>query len=318
MNSEFPLKITWELNKVCNLDCRICYSISKDKRGYKGLSYKKCLDVINKLRSLDVLYVFFSGGEPLLKERFYDLLSVCTSYFCTWIQTNGTMIDSESAKKISECKVNTVFVNLHSHIDIIHDNFTRTSGSFISAVNGIQNLIHANVNVMSAIILSRENFLYTREYVRLCNDLGLKKINILRGYYFNNPEEEKFIMLTNAERQYAIETMKSECDKYGIKLGHSFGDKNHNCCAQAISIDSNGILQNCPYLSDVSKLGSFLDEDPTLLWNSPKSLLIRKSYLKSPKVCLTCTEFTYCRGGCTATKYMTEKRFDLKDPVCWR
>lgn len=317
MEYEFPLKITWAINQRCNLNCRICYSIDRNYRESEGVSYEKCLEILEKLRTLNVLYVFFSGGEPLLKERFYDLLPVCTSYFCTWIQTNGTMIDHESARKLSSCNVNTVFVNLHGHTETIHDNYTRIPGSFTLAVNGIKNLVKENVNVMSAVILSRDNFLYMGEYVRLCHELGLTKINILRGYYFNNPDSRLFITLTHEERYYAVETMKSACDKYGIKLGHSYGNKNHNCCSQAISIDAQGLLQNCPYLAKVSKLGSFLDEDPTKLWNSHKSLRIRESHLQSPKECLACSSYDYCKGGCTANKYMESQRFDLKDPVCW-
>lgn len=317
MEYEFPIKITWAINQKCNLNCRICYSIDRYSGESEGLSYEKCLKVLEKLRSLNVLYVFFSGGEPLLKERFYDLLRVCTSNFCTWIQTNGTMIDRESARKLSLCKVNTVFINLHGHIDTIHDNFTRTPNSFTLAVNGIQNLVREKVNVMSAIILSRDNFLHTEEYVRLCHELGLTKINILRGYYFNNLDFRSLIALTHEENRYAVETMKSACDKYGIKLGHSYGDKNHNCCPQAISIDAQGTLQNCPYLAEVSKLGSFLDEDPVRLWNSDKSSRIRESYLQSPKECLACSVYDNCKGGCSANKYMVYQRFDLKDPVCW-
>lgn len=317
MDNKFPLKITWELNQCCNLDCKICYSIDKKSENPNGLEYEKCEKIIEKLHSLDVLYVFFSGGEPLLKERFYELLPLCTSYFCTWIQTNGTMIGGEEARKIAKARVNTVFVNLHGHNVEVHECYTRTPNSFKKAITGIQHLVKEGVNVMSTIILTKNNFLYTEEYVRLCKDIGVSKINILRGYFFNNPEAKKLLELSHRENQYAINTMKSACDKYGIKLGHSYGERNHNCCPQAISIDANGILQNCPYIAKLSKLGSFLNDDPIKLWNSDSSMMIRESYLKSPSECVECNNYGYCKGGCTANKYMESQRFDIKDPVCW-
>lgn len=316
MNSKFPLKVTWQIYNNCNLDCKVCYSINQKEKNYE-LSYNECLDILKKLKELDVLYLFFSGGEPLLKERIFDILSVCTQYFCTWIQTNGTMIQKEEAKILSKIHVNTIFVNLYGHEDYIHDTYTRTKNSFSMAINGIENLINENINVMTTIILTKDNYLYMKEYVNLCKKLKIKKINILRGYYYNNPEFKNYITLSHDELKHAIDSLVSACKQHNIKLGHSFGMKNHNCCEQAISIDSMGNLKNCPYLSEIPSLGSFLKNDPVKLWNTPQSLCIRNSYKKSPKECYECSYFDECKGGCTANKYMEEKRINIKDPICW-
>lgn len=316
MNSKFPLKATWKIYNKCNLDCKICYSINHTDKNYE-LSYNQCLDILEKLKELDVLYLFFSGGEPLLKNRIFDILSVSTQYFCTWIQTNGTMIQKEEAKTLSKCHINTIFVDLYGHEASIHDSYTRTKNSFSMAINGIENLLNENINVMTSTILTKDNYLYMKEYVDLCKNLKINKINILRGYYYNNPEFKEYITLSHEELKYAIDSLTAACKKHNIKLGHSFGEKNHNCCEQAISIDSMGNLKNCPYLSEMPNLGSFLEDDPVKLWNNAQSIYVRNSYKKSPKECYECSHFNYCGGGCTANKYMTEKKINIKDPICW-
>jgi len=125
------------------------------------------------------------------------------------------------------------------------------------------------------------------------------------------------IRLTSEEYKEIIQDFENECNKHGMKLGHSFGIKNHNCCSQAISLTANGTLRNCPYLREYSNLGSFFNEDPIKLWNSVASMNIRNISNLEVTECITCKVYKQCRGGCPADKLLDKGTLFGKDSLCW-
>jgi len=316
--SEFPVKLTWEITERCNLDCKICYSNNNISNDLKEYSFQECLAVINKLVELGVIYIFLDGGEPLLYKHFFSLLNECTSKFSTMLSTNGTLIGQDEAKRISTSKIKTVFVSLHGCDSSMHDSYTQTPGSFNATINGIKYLIDYGVDTMVSIVLHRENYLSMKEYILLCKDLKISKINILRGYPIGrNCDIGKKLRLKSNNYMDIIPYIEKICEQESVKLGHSFGSRNHNCCAQAISLSAEGLLRNCPYLRNQGNLGVFLNNDPNELWNSETSKLIRSSFDTKDSYCSICTEHSKCREGCPADKLL-DYNFPIgKDPLCW-
>lgn len=117
--NHIPMKFTWEMTERCNLNCKMCYSRDCNSDEKKELSTKECIQLINKLEKENVLYMFLDGGEPLIRKDFFELLPFITSKFCTWLSTNGTLIDTKAAKLLKQNHLNTVFVSLHGqcHLD---------------------------------------------------------------------------------------------------------------------------------------------------------------------------------------------------------
>lgn len=315
-----PMKFTWEMTEKCNLNCPLCYSIdcNSSKNEWKELSTEKALKLFKILEKNEVLYLFLEGGEPLLREDFFELLNVATSKFCTWVSTNGTLISKENAKKFKDSNVGTVFVSLHGHSAKIHDTVTRTLGSFQATINGIKFLVEEEVPVMTSFQLSKMNYDYIEEYIKLCKELNVKKINFLRPYPLGNASENyNQFALTSEEYSNAVKEIELKCKEYDILVGHSFGEKNHNCCKQAFSADSRGDLMNCPYLRFLPRLGNVFDKELIDVWNSNEAQKIRNSYKIISEDCKKCTNVEFCNGGCTASKLLEKNEIRMKDPICW-
>ena len=143
-----PMKFTWEMTEKCNLNCKMCYSRDCNSDGKKELSTKQSIYLLNKLEKENVLYMFLDGGEPLLRPDFFELLPLITSRFCTWLSTNGTLIDMSVAKQIKKSHLNTVFVSLHGSNEKLHDFITGTEGAYNKTINGIDALKKEKVNTI--------------------------------------------------------------------------------------------------------------------------------------------------------------------------
>ncbi len=316
--SHIPMKFTWEMTEKCNLNCSMCYSIDCNSKFKKELSTEQAIQLFKILEINQVLYLFLDGGEPLLREDFFYLLKHSTSKFCTWVSTNGTLIHNKEARLFKKYNIGTVFVSLHGHNDVIHEKVTQTPNSFKQTVSGIEALIRNDVSTMTTIQVSKLNIDDIEQYILLCKELQIPKINFLRPYRLGK-QIENFdrYSLTPNEYKYVTNIIEQKCKKYNIEYAHSFGLKNHNCCKQAFSADVSGNLMNCPYLRNLPRLGNVFAKSLLNIWNSEESLSIRNSYKKPPHKCTKCNNVEFCSGGCMAGRIQEQESYMDKDPICW-
>lgn len=313
--THIPMKFTWEMTEKCNLNCKLCYSRDAESDRKKELSTEQSITLINKLEKENVLYLFLDGGEPLMRYDFFDLLPVITSKFCTWLSTNGTLIDKEAARELKKSHINTVFVSLHGSNERIHDTITQKKGAFKETIKGIENLKNTGVHTMLSCQISKTNVKDIEEYIKLCKFYNIEKINFLRPYPLGNGKENyKQMVLTEGEYEWFVKDIINLCDRYDIAYGHSFGYKNHNCCKQAFSCDSEGNLMNCPYLRFLPRIGNALSQNLVDIWNSDVSVKIRNFSDNIPTECTNCINVSDCQGGCTAGRLLADEK--KSDSIC--
>lgn len=115
----FTNLIIFRMTRDCNLNCKYCFMLEKDK--YKGERidyelFKKIIDKIVKQRVINgltkhELTIVFHGGEPTLigKEKFRKFLEYIKTEFeknnvkySLGMQTNATLLDDEFAQILHE------------------------------------------------------------------------------------------------------------------------------------------------------------------------------------------------------------------------
>lgn len=126
--------VVWNITRRCNLRCIHCYSDS-DAREYPGeLTDSQMLSVINDLADYGVPGLLFSGGEPLIHPRFFDLAkSARERGLRVTLSTNGTLIDREAALKLKALGLAYVGISLDG-IGATHDHFRGRVGAFKKTV----------------------------------------------------------------------------------------------------------------------------------------------------------------------------------------
>ncbi|NTV41610.1 MAG: radical SAM protein, partial [Candidatus Moranbacteria bacterium] len=78
--------------------------------------------VLSDADSLGVERLDISGGEPMIYKNLIDLVEIGNGY--GWhvnINTNGSLITEERAKKLIDAGLNSMYISLYSHDACRHD-----------------------------------------------------------------------------------------------------------------------------------------------------------------------------------------------------
>ncbi|NQU06770.1 MAG: radical SAM protein [Calditrichaeota bacterium] len=166
-----PLDAMWELTFRCNLDCKHCYII-QDSDNSNEMDTETSLDLLDQLASAGVLWLTFSGGEPLLRDDLFILLERARALkFAVKLFTNGTLIDRSIAQNIARLKLSGVEISIYGASPEIHDPFTGIEGSFERSMKAVNHLKEFGVPVKLKTCLVRSNFEDNQNIVELCKKL---------------------------------------------------------------------------------------------------------------------------------------------------
>ncbi|MFH0938630.1 MAG: radical SAM protein [Planctomycetota bacterium] len=149
--------VVWNITRACNLKCIHCYSDS-DARSYAGeLTDEQCRTVVDDLAQYGVPAVLLSGGEPLMRPRFFELAAYMVSKgLRLTISTNGTLIDEAMARQLKNLRCAYVGISLDG-IGATHDQFRGKAGAFETTVNAFRHCKAVGQKVGLRLTLSHHN-----------------------------------------------------------------------------------------------------------------------------------------------------------------
>jgi MoaA/NifB/PqqE/SkfB family radical SAM enzyme len=328
-----PALIVWNYTSLCNLRCRYCYQ-SAGKPLDDELSFEERIDIINQMVDANVAFIAFSGGEPIMGPRFWDVLRYAAQFLHISIATNGTLLEDRSlVDKLADNGAKNVFVSLDGATHESHE-FIRGKGSFDRTIRGIQNLVanqHLHVGINT--VVTQRNFHEVEGLLRLANSLG---VNSFSHYNFiptgrgsddhkNDllPEqrEQLLTMLSqwHAKRKQTnlntISTSPQYCRilyeqsggqtaglfHYTTDMGSSIKGiiKYAGGCGAGrvyAAIQPNGIMSPCVFMPQV-KIGDLRKERFFDIWKNSElchALSDREHYH------FKCSKYHYVCGGCRA------------------
>ena len=76
--SYYPYSVGWAITNQCNLNCKHC-NMSSGKKLKDELTLDECCNVIDLLSNEGVQKIMFSGGEPLTRQDFFDIVDYAIS-----------------------------------------------------------------------------------------------------------------------------------------------------------------------------------------------------------------------------------------------
>jgi MoaA/NifB/PqqE/SkfB family radical SAM enzyme len=172
-----PLVIVWNYTNVCNLRCRYCYQ-SAGKPAPDELTFEEKIQLINQMVEAHVAFIAFSGGEPILGPRFWDVLEYASRFLHTSIASNGTLLGNKDlVTRIADCGARNVFVSLDGATAEPHD-FIRGEGSFDRTIDGIRNLVaNAHLHVGINMVVTKRNYDEVPRVLERALDLGVNSFN---------------------------------------------------------------------------------------------------------------------------------------------
>jgi len=197
-----PLYIAWQVTNECNLACLHCIEESGPGKAFPDeLDEKQVFSVLEQAMDLEVPYLSFSGGEPMVHPRFFEMVEyVCRRNGQLKIETNGHYLSRENCERLKALGVKAVQVSLDGATAATF-NRMRVRGSFNVAVEGVRNLQAAGVPIEVNYSPTRFNSHEIGTAVDLAAELGAYSFYTGRTMYTGNavkawrhvaPSEEQY------------------------------------------------------------------------------------------------------------------------------
>lgn len=311
--SSSPLNVQFEITYRCNNRCIFCYN-GCDSRSICPVSTEGAKRILHNLVANGVLGVNFNGGEPLIRDDFFELAAYAKDLgLDIHLNTNATLVcDEVVAKKIATL-FPAVCTSVLSFAPLLHDRLCGREGAFRETIEGIQRLQAEGVYVAVNMMLCKENAADLLDTLELLRTLSVQTVLVTR-----------FVSCGGSDR-----TLHMEDDLFFEKLRLLSGFQSTHACFARISLPQPIPLCQVPVdlIEDVRRwnipcniglctasvsctgeltpcnlvkepvLGNLLTDDFSTLWASfDGKAFCEEQHLLS--ACLSCGDIASCGGGC--------------------
>lgn len=247
-----------ELTHRCNLHCIHCCIDAVDNQSEElDIDYEDMIDIFNKLIIWNPKSIMLSGGEPMIRKDFFELVEYLRVHYSGHIMlsTNGLFINEKNAKKLC-LLVDQIDMSLDGYDE---ETCTQIRGrgvfnKVIQSVNILKNNGFQNISLSMAAL--DKNAHWEKEFDNLNARLGTR------------PMFRLFSPVGRGAKSRDFFTDKSEDEIYIPKdfLEKDSGKPDNFCCCSAgkheIFIDYKGDVYPCPsYIDREHLLGNIIKCD---------------------------------------------------------
>ncbi len=260
-----PIDGALDLTYRCNNNCRHCWlRISPESsQGKQELTLGEIESIVDQARQMGCRLWSISGGEPMLRSDFPEILDYITSRSATYaLNTNGTLITPRIAQILR--RKGHKMVALYGATAEVHDHITRNPGSFAATMRGIAYLKEADAGFTVQLVPMRDNHHQFPDMVCLAQSLSPRwKVGASWLYLRadGDPDRNREIMRQRLSPREVIELDRpSSKAKDWLEQGeeHHFGwsvrdDRLFAACIAArrdFHIDPYGQMTFCRFIQD--------------------------------------------------------------------
>ena len=303
-NFSAPDTVFFEITRACNARCLHCFNNSGIRLAGE-LSCEEKKEIIKDLRQNGVQEIRFTGGEPLVSQELFELLSFSSRLgLRNSIGTNATLITKDCSKYLADNGLHFAVVSVDG-AEIVHDKI-RGQGSFTKAMQGIYFLKSQGIPIRINTVVMRSN---AAEIVPLVEFFFKQKIPLfLRRFIpigrLNNSNDE---MLTDDEYNNLKKSLKPYIeDGSNLVQGHYLYEqkpktrinlpfKRQRCSVgnRGLVILPNGKVQTCGFLGSIGEqyIGCVPTESLKNIWKR----LLESSHVQS--LCNSLAEYNAQTNG---------------------
>lgn len=312
-----PILAQLEITNRCNQNCIFCYSAYEAHREKSELTLEQWQIIIDKLQSLGVRRLDFTGRESFLSGYLHELLKFCRKKgFSIKINTNGTL----DVSGVLDCLDEIVF-SVHG-LGQVHENIVGYPGSFSLLESNFKRTVAAGVKASVNMSLVKANYRQLLEVFHYFDKkYGVHKfapsipVPSLSGGDFT---ESALVMSRELLEDYINNLKMIPQSQIALKHGfHSIylSDSDYyrdnglllpNCAAgkYKLVVKSDGKVFPCGFfVSDDFCCGNLLDDDENEIWQNGKGFVrFRQLVLQEriPEQCKSCLKKPRCFSGCRA------------------
>lgn len=303
-----------ELTLRCNERCLHCGSSCGDvpSEELPVSVYKRLLDEVKEDFSPKLPQLCITGGEPLLRKEFYEIMAYAHSLGFRWgMTTNGTLITKEVARRLADAGMGTVSVSLDG-LQAQHDRLRQTPGGFEKALEGIRNLVNMGAfrHVQVTTVAHHGNLGDLDGLFALLDGIDVDSWRIINMEPIGRALEHPALMLTKDDFRYLFAYIREKraqgyplcygCSHYlGPELEGELRDWYFLCTAgiYTASVMVNGDVGACLDIERRPETiqGNILQTRFSEIWRS-RFAVFRRDFSDLNETCRACPDRRFCAG----------------------
>lgn len=305
----------FELTTACNERCFHCGSncdVPQPGELTTG-EYRSILDQIKEDFDPSKVYLCITGGEPLLRKDFFEIMNYAKDLGFRWGMTsNATLITKEVAHKLAEAGMRTISVSIDG-LPETHDRLRGYKRGYELAMQGVQNLIDEGAfsSVQITTVFNHENLKELDELFEIMKGIDIDSWRVINlepiGRALTRPE----LMCTPDDLRKIFDFIKQArrngypvmygCSHYlGLPYEAEVRDWYWLCNAgvYTASIMSNGDIGACLDIERNPRViqGNIRKERFKDVWEN-RFEIFRRDKSQDCGKCRECDHRRFCRGG---------------------
>jgi SynChlorMet cassette radical SAM/SPASM protein ScmF len=308
----------------------------------KTIDPKALREAVIEAKTLGLVHVKLTGGEPMLHPQFKEIVDMLTAEDLSMgMETNGTLITQEMAHYLKEkTNVGFVSISIDSPVPVEHDAFRGVRGAFDATLRGLDHLIeagYANCQVIMSVHRGNRDRMEDLTRLAAVHKAETVKFNPVtwtgrgiamheRGETLDFREHTALFRWVNDElRQRAPIPVIMSTPHALTPLSELWRDKgkSYDCgTSTTLGILGTGEIALCGIGQTIPELvyGHLGENSIRDIWLSHPAILQLRRDLDNtreyPGVCGSCIHAKSCRTGCVAKNYVYSGKLVFPDWLC--
>jgi len=326
--------VVFELTPQCNLRCRHCYNTWRRPGEVhpEPARYRQNAKTLKRLfKQADLQQVTLSGGEPLLAERFLELvLLVRLKGKAVTLISNGTRGDQAIWKQLTELGVGLFELPVLGPDAALHERITQVPGSWARTMASIRQLKALDARVCAVVVISRLNLQALPSILERVASLGVDSVLLNRmniggsGFAHCNAlwlkadeVDDLLVAADKASQRHGLRISSGVCTPLCIVDPARHPNLRTPTCSpeaarRPLTLDGRGDLRSCNHSPVV--LGNIYERHIRDIIAGPELARWKDTI---PDYCADCLRWDDCLGGCRAASEQLGAGLEAVDPLLW-
>ena len=194
-----PSSMIWNITNRCNLLCSHCYMSADGRTKSDQLTDDQAYEMIDRMHEAGVPVVFLSGGEPMMRPNFWEILKrINAAGVRPTVSTNCTYITPESAKRLADNGVRFIATSLYGPEEF-HDQMVAVPGTHAKVIAAIRELRKVGVKVVIKVALNKDTYPYVYDIIDQAKEMDCSMVYICDLITSGRSEGEEDSRISNQQ-----------------------------------------------------------------------------------------------------------------------